>query len=77
MRRISPQERRDVSGARQLVETTILDRLEMAASNAQALLNFGQAETACFALIAQQPTDSAARCGLAFNRSPIDLIRHE
>jgi hypothetical protein len=49
----------------------------MAAPNAQALLDLGQIETARLALIAQQPTNRTARCGLAFNRSPIDLIRHE
>ena len=30
-----------------------------------------------FALVAQQTTDSAARRGLAFSGSPIDLIRHQ
>ena len=77
MRRISAQEARDVSSTGQLVETAVLDGLEMFKTNAQVLFDRRQAKPARFTLVAQQTTDRAARRGLAFQRTPINLIRHD
>ena len=63
---IGAQERRNVGSARQLVEATLLDRLEIAAANAKARGNIVNRELTRDALIPQQTTDgSARRCRLA------------
>jgi hypothetical protein len=77
MRSIGAQKGRDVRGARQLVETTFFDRLEVAAPDFQALLDRREVEATRFALIAQQATYCTTRRGFAFQRTPIDLIQHD
>ena len=73
---IGAQERGDIGGARKLVVATFFDRFEMAATDAQALLDLSQVQTACLALIAQESTDCLAWSSLALNRPPVSLIRH-
>jgi hypothetical protein len=77
MRCIGAQEGRDVRSTRQLVEAPLLDCLEVGATDFQALLDRGKVESARFALIAQQATYCTTRRGFAFQRTPIDLIRHD
>ena len=66
----------DVGGTGQLVETTLFDRLEMTVPNPKTLFDIGQAEIKRLALISQQASNRAARCGFAFNHPPINLIWH-
>ncbi len=61
MRCIGAQEGRDVGGARQLVEATLFDRLEVGATDLQALLDRGKVKTTRLALIAQQAPYCTAR----------------
>jgi len=61
MRCIGAQEGRYVSGARQLVEATFFDGLEMLMTNAQAFLDLGKTKASRFPLVAQQTTNRAAR----------------
>jgi len=60
MRRVRAQEGRNVGSARQLVESTLLDRFEVRTTNAQALGNIIDRESTCFTLISQQPANSMA-----------------
>ena len=76
MRGVRAQEGGDVSRAGQLVEPALFDGLEMTPPDPQTLLDIGQAKTALFALIPQQASNRAARCGLTFNHPPINLIWH-
>ena len=74
---IGTQERRNVRRTGQQVEATGLDRLDVTTPQTQTLFDIDDTEAERFALVAQQTTDSAARRGLAFSGSPIDLIRHQ
>ena len=74
---VRAQERGDVGSARQLVESTLLNRFEVRTTNAQALGNILDRESACFTLISQQPANSMARRCLTLHAPPIDLVRHE
>ena len=77
MRCVGAQEGRDVSRTGQLVEAPFLYGFEMGTTNAQAFFDIRQAEATRLTLVAKQATDRATRGGLAFKRTPIDLIRHD
>ena len=77
MCRVGAQERRNVGGPGQTLETAFLDSLELGASNPQALRDLVEIEPSRLTLVAQQATDRAPRRGFAFQRTPIDLIRHD
>ena len=77
MRRVGTQEGGDVGSARQLVEPALFDRFEVRAADSQAFFDLSQVETTRITLIAQQATDRATRRGFAFQRTPINLIRHD